>query len=86
MSEVKDSCSSCGSPVTDSISLKIKENKLVKLGKFINDKWICDDCALEKKGIKSDTVPYSKELEGLETNGIATSSDVSPNTPPADKT
>ena len=86
MSEIKHKCSNCGSPVTDSISIKIKDDKSVKLGKFINETWICDDCLLKKQGIKSDTVSYSTEIKGLELNDYATSADVSPNTPPADKT
>ena len=86
MSEIKNKCSNCGAPVTNSISIKIKDDKFVKLGKFINQTWICDDCLLKKQGIKSDTVSYSTEIKGSEPNDYATSADVSPNTPPADKT
>jgi len=86
MSEVKNKCSNCGALVTNSISRKIKNEKFVKLGKFINQTWICDDCILKNRGIKSDTVSYSTEIKGLEPNDPATSADVSPNTPPADKT
>lgn len=86
MSEIKNKCLKCNSPVTDSISVKIKDDKRIKLGKYINDTWICDDCLLDKKGVESDTVSYTKEMTGLETNDLASSSDVSPNTPPADKT
>jgi hypothetical protein len=86
MSDLKNKCSNCGMPVTNSISVKLKEEKFIKLGKFINNDWICDDCVLETQGIKSDIVPYTEEIEGLNSNNIADSSDVSPNTPPADET
>jgi hypothetical protein len=35
-------CDQCSSPVTDSI--EIENHGRVKLGKYIDDSWICNDC------------------------------------------
>lgn len=76
------SCEVCNSPVTDSVSLKVENDNIIKLGKYNNGNWICDDCFLKQNNIKSESIDYSKE--GTEqTLGVASSKDVSPNTPPA---
>jgi hypothetical protein len=75
-------CEVCDSPVTDLVSIKVENDNVIKLGKYFNGSWICDDCFLKQKGIKSESIDYSKE--GSEQSlGIASSKDVSPNTPPA---
>ena len=75
-------CKLCNSPVTDSVSIKVENDNVIKLGKQFNGNWICDDCSLKQKGIKSETIDYSKE-ESPQSSEITSSKDVSPNTPPA---
>ena len=75
-------CEVCDSPVTDLVSIKVENDNIIKLGKYFNGNWICDDCSLKQKGIKSETIDYSKE-ESPQSSEIASSKDVSPNTPPA---
>ena len=71
-------CIKCGSPVTDSLGSEIEEQGQLKSGKYVNS-LICNDCAdAQIKGVKNDQREESM-------TGIATSSDVSPNTPRADK-
>lgn len=75
-------CEVCDSPVTDLVSIKVENDNINKLGKYFNGNWICDDCSLKQKGIKSESIDYSKE-DNEQSLGIASSKDVSPNTPPA---
>jgi hypothetical protein len=75
-------CEVCDSPVTDLVSIKVENDNIIKLGKYFNGNWICDDCSLKQKGIKSESIDYSKE-DSEQSLGIASSKDVSPNTPPA---
>lgn len=74
-------CIECGSAVTDLVSTKVENDNVIKLGKNFNGSWICDDCFLKQKGIESETIDYSKESP--QSSKIASSKDVSPNTPPA---
>lgn len=75
-------CQVCGSTVTDIVSIKVENDNIIKLGKYNNGNWICDDCFLKQNNIKSESIDYSKE--GTEQSlGVASSKDVSPNTPPA---
>ena len=75
-------CQVCGSKVTDSVSIKVENDSVIKLGKLFNGKWICDDCFLKQRGIESESIDYSTE-EKDKSKDIASSRDVSPNTPPA---
>ena len=75
-------CEVCDSPVTDLVSIKIENDNIIKLGKYFNGNWICDDCSLKQKGIKSESIDYSKEVSP-QSSEITSSKDVSPNTPPA---
>ena len=75
-------CIECGSAVTDLVSIKVENDNVIKLGKHFNGNWICDDCSLKQKGIKSKIIDYSEE-EGQQSSEITSSKDVSPNTPPA---
>jgi hypothetical protein len=73
-------CIRCSSSVTDSIESEIEQHGKIKTGNYINGEWICNDC-----------------LESLHTNqnkgssnqcddvGLASKSDVFPNTPRADE-
>ena len=72
-------CIKCGSPVTDSLDSEVEEQGQLKSGKYVNSVWICNDCAdVQIKGVKNDQREESM-------TGVATSSDVSPNTPKADE-
>jgi len=42
--------------VTDSVSLKVEHDKIIKLGKLLDRSWICDDCFFRKQGIKSESL------------------------------
>ena len=75
-------CLVCGSTVTDLVSIKVENDNVIKLGKFFNGSWICDDCFLKQRGIESESISYSTE-ENDKSKDIASSRDVSPNTPPA---
>ena len=75
-------CQVCGATVTDLVSIKVENDNVIKLGKFVNGNWICDDCFLKQKGIESESIDYSTE-EKDKSKDIASSRDVSPNTPPA---
>jgi hypothetical protein len=75
-------CKLCNSPVTDSVSIKVENDNIIKLGKYYNGNWICDDCFLKQNDVKSETIDYSKEGT-KQSPGVASSKDVSPNTPPA---
>jgi hypothetical protein len=77
-----NTCQVCGSKVTDLVSIKVENDNVIKLGKHFNGKWICDDCFLKQRGIKSESIDYSTE-EKDKSKDIASSRDVSPNTPPA---
>jgi C4-type Zn-finger protein len=81
-------CSYCGSAVTDSNSLKAEHDKIIKFGKLLDRSWICDDCLFRKQGIKSESLSYHEEEEKQKHDslGITTPTDISLNTPPADKT
>lgn len=75
-------CKVCGSTVTDLVSIKVENDNIIKLGKFFNGNWVCDDCLLIQRGIESESIDYSTE-EKDKSKDIASSRDVSPNTPPA---
>ena len=75
-------CLVCGSTVTDLVSIKVENDNVIKLGKFFNGNWICDDCFLKQRGRESESISYSTE-ENDKSQDIASSRDVSPNTPPA---
>jgi hypothetical protein len=75
-------CKVCGSTVTDLVSIKVENDNIIKLGKFFNGNWVCDDCFLIQRGIESESIDYSIE-EKDKSKDIASSRDVSPNTPPA---
>jgi hypothetical protein len=79
---ITHNCIVCGSPVTDLVSIKVENDNVIKLGKFFNGNWICDDCFLKQKGIESESIAYSTEKND-KSKDIASSRDVSPNTPPA---
>ena len=66
-------CIRCSSSVTDSIESEIEQHGKIKTGNYINGEWICNDCLEAEKKEECDDV------------GLASKSDVSPNTPRADE-
>jgi hypothetical protein len=72
-------CIKCGSPVTDSLDSEVERQGQLKRGKNVNSVWVCNDCAdAQIKGVRNDQREESM-------TGVATPSDVSPNTPKADE-
>jgi RNase P subunit RPR2 len=70
-------CAQCGSPVTDSLEPEVEEQGQLKKGKYINNIWMCNECA--------DAQRSSNNGRGNQELGKASSADVSPNTPRADE-
>ena len=84
-------CSKCGSPVTDSLETEIEQHGKVKTGNYTNERWICHDCieneeAKKKNGTRAVDFPSTNNIDECENIGVASESDVSPNTPRADGT
>jgi len=75
-------CIKCGSPVTDSLEAEIEEHGKVKTGSYIKGVWTCNDCiiAAATQGKENE-----EKEEQQDTIGVASKSDVSPNTPRADE-
>ena len=71
-------CIKCGSPVTDSIEAEIEQHGKIKAGSYIKGVWTCNDCIAASQG-------QDKEEQQQDTIGVASKSDVSPNTPRADE-
>jgi hypothetical protein len=71
-------CIKCGSPVTDSIEAEIEQHGKIKAGSYIKGVWTCNDCIAAIQG-------QDEEEEQQDTIGVASKSDVSPNTPRADE-
>jgi hypothetical protein len=92
-------CTKCGSSVTDSIEYEIEQHGKIKIGNYINGVWICNDCLWpssriqEEKKIEKKEEEYSSSHTSQDNNsnnqcddiGLASKSDVSPNTPRADE-
>jgi hypothetical protein len=71
-------CVKCGSPVTDLLEAEVEEQGQLKRGKYVNSVWMCNECADVQKG-------ESKNDQRESMVGVASPSDVSPNTPRADE-
>ena len=71
-------CVKCGSPVTDLLEAEVEEQGQLKRGKYVNSVWMCNECADVQKG-------ESKNDQRESMVGVASPSDVSPNTPKADE-
>ena len=71
-------CVKCGSTVTDLLEAEVEEQGQLKRGKYVNSVWMCNECAdVQKRESKND------QRESMV--GVASPSDVSPNTPKADE-
>ena len=83
-------CTKCGSPVTDSLEYEIEQHEKIKTGNYINGVWICDDCLGAEKKQKEYSLSHTNQNNNSNNQcdniGLASKSDVSPNTPRADKT
>jgi hypothetical protein len=90
-------CIKCGSPVTDSLEDEIEQHGKIKTGSYINGIWTCNDCIIatsqgqEKKteqGENSSSSSINRKSsinDQQDTVGVASKSDVSPNTPRSDE-
>ena len=81
-------CVKCGSSVTDSVEPEVQEHGQLKRGRYINSVWICNDCIeneKEEEKLSSSTTNQKSTNNQYENIGIASTSDVSPNTPQADE-
>jgi hypothetical protein len=81
-------CTKCGSSVTDSI--ESQQHEKIKTGNYINGKWICDDCLGAEKKEEEYSSSHTSQNDNSNDNecdniGLASKSDVSPNTPKADE-
>ena len=82
-------CSKCGSPVTDSLETEIEQHGKVKTGRYTDGIWICHDCIESEEGKKKGKGPddySSASIDKCDSIGVASETDVSPNTPRADET
>ena len=81
-------CSKCGSAVTDSLETEIEQHGKVKTGRYANGIWMCHDCIESEEGKKKGkgADDSSPSIDQCDTIGVASASDVSPNTPRADET
>ena len=84
------------SPVTDSLEDEIEQHGKIKAGSYINDVWTCNDCIAKTQGQDKKTEQEkdsssspinrkSSSSDQQDTVGVASKSDVSPNTPRADE-
>jgi hypothetical protein len=89
-------CSICGMPVADSVESEIKQHGKIKTGQYIKGTWICDDCKerqQKEKMTENKSSSYFLQKKKTKNNrdnkcddlGLASRSDVSPNTPRADE-
>ena len=79
-------CAKCGSPVTDSVEPEVEEHGQLKKGRYVNSVWMCNDCIEEEK--LSSSITEQKSTNNNQSDqivGVASPSDVSPNTPKADE-
>ena len=80
-------CSKCGSAVTDSLETEIEQHGKVKTGHYTDGIWMCHDCMESEEGKNSKGADDSSHsIYQCDTIGVASASDVSPNTPRADET
>ena len=89
-------CIKCGSPVTDSLEDEIEQHGKIKTGSYINGIWTCNDCIIaasqgqekkteQEKDSSSSINQKSSIADQQDTVGVASKSDVSPNTPRSDE-
>jgi hypothetical protein len=83
-------CIRCSSSVTDSIESEIEQHGKIKTGNYINGEWICNDCLeAEKKEEEEYSSLHTNQNKGSSNQcddvGLASKSDVFPNTPRADE-
>jgi hypothetical protein len=78
MANLLPQCTKYGSPVTDSLEDEIEQHEKIKAGSYIKGVWTCNDCVAASQG-------QENEEQQQDTIGVASKSDVSPNTPRADE-
>jgi uncharacterized protein with PIN domain len=81
-------CAKCGSSVTDSLEPEVQEHGQLKRGQYVNSFWICNDCIeneKKQKKLSSSTLEQKSTNYQSDNLGVASCSNVSPNTPKADE-
>jgi ribosomal protein L37AE/L43A len=89
-------CIKCGSPVTDSLEDEIEQHGKIKTGSYINGVWTCNDCIATSQGqdkktgqeedLSASSINRKSSInDEQDTVGVASKSDVSPNTPRSDE-
>jgi hypothetical protein len=90
MSKIIPQCIKCSSPITDSVEEQIEQHEKIKLGRYIDNIWICDDCINSRKKQEDENNLLTKEErssnnEHHELIEAVNQSNVSPNTSKADE-
>ena len=75
-------CVKCGASVSDSIEPEVEKKGQLKAGRYIDNKWICNDCLAL---VQQSTIAETKNDDGDVMIGKTSLADVSPNTPRADE-
>jgi hypothetical protein len=75
-------CVKCGASVSDSVEPEVEKEGQLKRGRYVDNKWICNDCLVLLQ--QSTTAETKNDGEDVMI-GKASSADVSPNTPRADE-
>jgi hypothetical protein len=75
-------CVKCGASVSDSIEPEVEKKGQLKAGRYVDNKWICNDCLAL---VQQSTIAETKNDDGDVMIGKASPADVSPNTPRADE-
>ena len=78
MANLLSQCTKYGSPVTDWLEDEIEQHEKIKAGSYIKGVWTCNDCVATSQG-------QENEEQQQDTIGVASKSDVSPNTPRSDE-
>jgi hypothetical protein len=96
MANLLPQCIKCDSPVTDSLQDEIEQHWKINAGSYINGVWTCNDCIAKSQGQDKKTEQEKDSSSSTinrkgsssdqqDTVGVASKSDVSPNTPRADE-
>ncbi len=90
MSKLTPQCIKCNSPVADSIETQVEQHEKIKLGRYIDNVWICDDCIGNHKKQKEQNNISMKEKRSSNNKqndiiGVVNQSNISPNTSSADE-
>ena len=90
MTKLLPECAKCSSTVTDSLEVEIEQHGKIRTGSYANGRWMCHVCIESEEGKKKNDKRANNSspppIDQCDAIGIASESDVSPNTPRADGT